>query len=195
MRNRSYLHACSTTPLLKRWQCGGHQRFQRSAVHAQRQAAVDIAAIRVGYAALRAVVRNLDAGDAQLAHAMRQRLRDIVLQHRAMRAWIDAGQAVQHLRQLQCVGNAPLVVAPTPVGSFKRTPPPPDSASDVRGASALERLTQRSEQLSVGRGRRAQNRSGRRYMPIPSTGRGRLAVSAVVLLAALISAPDTGPAR
>lgn len=138
MRNRSYLHACSTTPLLKWWQCGGHQRFQPSAVRAQRRAAVDIAAIRVGYAALRAVVRNLDAGDAQLAHAMRQRLQDSALQHRAMRAWIDVGQAVQHLRQQQCVGNAPLVVAPTPVGSFKRTPPPPDSALNASIASGRE---------------------------------------------------------
>ncbi|BAE71033.1 conserved hypothetical protein [Xanthomonas oryzae pv. oryzae MAFF 311018] len=43
----------------------------------------------------------------------------------------------------------------------------------------------RREQRSGGRGRRAQNRSGRVVHGVSSTGRARLAVSAVVLLAAL----------
>ncbi|MFA0922809.1 hypothetical protein ACDH50_04950, partial [Xanthomonas fragariae] len=42
----------------------------------------------------------------------------------------------------------------------------------------LERLTKRSESRQVGA-------DGAQYMPIPSTGRARLTVSAVVLLAAL----------
>ncbi len=59
--------------------------------------------------------------------------------------------------------------------------------------SSLEQLTKRSEQSSGGCGRRGGTGVCAWYIPIPSTGRARLAVSAVVLLAALSEWMDVLP--